>query len=122
MKESYNLNGTVTIGNSGLVWKRMTERDNLTDLQKSKEYSQTMKELANELETLRADLQNLMVHFGLRALKLYQTGTPEPLQSTQMCYLIKYELTNAIQDLSAPANIEEIIKRTKEEWNKLQQK
>ncbi len=100
----------------------MTERDNLTDIQKSKEYSQNMRELANELETLRTELQSLMVRFGLRALKLYQTGTPEPLQSPQMSYLIKYELTNAIQDLSAPANIEDIIKQTKEEWKKLQQK
>ena len=98
--------------------EKMTERDNLTDPQKSKEYSQNMKELACELETLRAELQNLMVRFGLRALKLYQTGTPEPLQSMQMSYLIKYELTNAIQDLSAPANIEEIVKQTKEEWSK----
>ena len=99
----------------------MTERDNLTDPQKSREYSQTMTELANELETLRAELQNLMVRFGLRALKLYQTGTPEKLQSTQMSYLIKYELTNAIQDLSAASNIEAVIKQTKEEWQKQQQ-
>jgi hypothetical protein len=99
----------------------MTERDNLTDLQKSKDYSQTMTELANELETLRGELQNLMVRFGLRALKLYQTGTTEKLQPSQMSYLIKYELTNAIQDLSAPSNIEAIIKQTKEEWQKPRQ-
>ena len=96
----------------------MTERDNLTDPKKSKEYSQTMTDLANELEELRTELQNLMVRFGLRALKLYQTGTPEPLLPSQMSYLIKYELTNAIQDLSAPSNIEAIIKQTKEEWQK----
>ena len=99
----------------------MTERDNLTDPQKSKDYSQTMTDLANELGTLRSELQNLMVRFGLRALKLYQTGTPEALQPQQMSYLIKYELTNAIQDLSAASNIEEIIKQTKEEWKKQQQ-
>ncbi|MCW4009661.1 MAG: hypothetical protein NWF05_03455 [Candidatus Bathyarchaeota archaeon] len=96
----------------------MTERDNLTDPQKSKEYSQTMTDLASELEVLRGELQSLMVRFGLRALKLYQTGTPEPLLPNQMSYLIKYELTNAIQDLSAPSNIEAIIKQTKEEWQK----
>jgi hypothetical protein len=96
----------------------MTERDNLTDPKKSKEYSQTMTDLANELEELRTELQNLMVRFGLRALKLYQTGTPEPLLPSQMSYLIKYELTNAIQDLSAQSNIEAIIKQTKEEWQK----
>ena len=100
----------------------MTERDNLTDPQKSKEYSQTMAELANELETLRTELQDLMVRFGLRALKLYQTGTPEPLQAMQMAYLIKYELTNAIQDLSAESNMQAIINQTKEVWKKLDQK
>jgi hypothetical protein len=39
----------------------------------------------------------------------------------QMSYLIKYELTNAIQDLNAPASMDEIIKLTKEEWKKLQE-
>jgi ABC-type Zn uptake system ZnuABC Zn-binding protein ZnuA len=96
----------------------MTERDNLTDPQKSKEYSQNMTALAKELETLRAELQNLMVRFGVRALKLYQTGTSEPLQSQQMSYLIKYELTNAIADLQDPKNMEGIINQTKEEWKK----
>jgi hypothetical protein len=100
----------------------MTERDNLTDPQKSKEYSQTMTELASELETLRVELQNLMIRMGLRALKLYQTGTSEPLQSQQMSYLIKYELTNAIADLQDPKNMEVVISQTKEEWKKLQQK
>jgi hypothetical protein len=98
----------------------MTERDNLTDPQKSKEYAQTMTDRANELETLRAELQNLMVRFGMRALKLYQTGTSEPLQSPQMSYLIKYELTNAIADLSEAKSIEAIINQTKEEWKKQQ--
>ena len=99
----------------------MTERDNLTDPKKSKEYSQTMTDRANELETLRAELQNLMVRFGLRALKLYQTGTNEPLQSQQMSYLIKYELTNAIADLQEAKTMEAIINQTKEEWKKQQQ-
>ena len=99
----------------------MTERDNLTDPQKSKEYSQNMTDLANELGTLRAELQSLMIRFGVRALKLYQTGTPEPLQSPQMSYLIKYELTNAIADLQDPKNMEGIIAQTKEEWKKLKE-
>ena len=81
-----------------------------------------MTELASELETLRVELQNLMIRMGLRALKLYQTGTSEPLQSQQMSYLIKYELTNAIADLQDPKNMEAIISQTKEEWKKLQQK
>ena len=97
----------------------MTERDNITDPQKSKAYSQNMTDRANELETLRAELQSLMVRFGLRALKLYQTGTPEPLAPQQMSYLIKYELTNAIADLQEPKTMEGIINQTKAEWKKL---
>ncbi len=81
-----------------------------------------MKGSYNELETLRNELQNLMVKFGLRALKLYQTGTNEPLQPQQMSYLIKYELTNAIADLSEAKNIEAIIQQTKVEWQKQQLK
>jgi hypothetical protein len=100
----------------------MTERDNLTDPQKSKAYAQSMTDSAKELETLRAELQSLMVKFGVRALKLYQTGTPEALQSQQMSYLIKYELTNAIADLQEPKTMEAIINQTKEEYNKQQQK
>jgi len=81
-----------------------------------------MKGSFNELETLRNELQDLMVKFGLRALKLYQTGTNEPLQSQQMSYLIKYELTNAIADLSEQKSLEAIINKTKAEWQKQHQK
>jgi len=100
----------------------MTEHDNTTDPTKSEKYSQTMKGSFTELETLRNELQNLMVKFGLRALKLYQTGTNEPLQSQQMSYLIKYELTNAIADLSEQKSLEAIINKTKAEWQKQHQK
>lgn len=100
----------------------MTERDNLSNPENSEKYAQTMKDSRSELEILRTELQNLMVKFGLRALKLYQTGTNESLQPMQMSYLIKYELTNAIQDLSAETSLEAIIKQTKEEWLKQQQK
>ncbi len=99
----------------------MTERDNLTDPKKSKEYAQTMTNSFNELESLRTELQNLLVKFGLRALKLYQTGTNVPLQSGQMSYLIKYELTNAIADLQEAKIQEAIINQTKEEWKKQQE-
>ena len=99
----------------------MTERDNLSDSKKSQEYAQTMKDSSQELETLRTDLQNLMIRFGLRALKLYQTGTSTPLQSMQLPYLIKYELTNVIQDLSSESNIKAIIEATKAEWKKQNQ-
>jgi hypothetical protein len=99
----------------------MTERDNLVDSKKSQEYAQTMKDSSEELETLRIELQNLMIRFGLRALKLYQTGTDTPLQPTQLPYLIKYELTNVVQDVSSESNIKAIIEATKTEWQKQNQ-
>ncbi len=99
----------------------MTERDNLTDPKISKEYAKTMTSSYNELETLRTELQNLMVKFGLRALKLYQTGTNVPLQPMQMAYLIKYELTNAIADVQEAKSMEAIINQTREEWKKQQE-
>ncbi|MCW4005746.1 MAG: hypothetical protein NWF04_04010 [Candidatus Bathyarchaeota archaeon] len=96
----------------------MTERDNLSDPKKSEAYSQTMATSHNELEVLRMELQNLMVKFGMRALRLYQTGTNVPLQPGQMSYLIKYELTNAIADLQEDKSIQAIIEATKAEWHK----
>jgi len=100
----------------------MTERDYGSDPEKTEKYAQTMKTSHSDLETLRMELRDLMVKFGLRALRLYQTGTPVPLQSVEISRLLKYELDNAIRDLSEESNIEAIIKQTKEEWQKQQQK
>jgi hypothetical protein len=85
-------------------------------------YSQTMKDSKSELTALQMELQSLMVKFGLRALHLYQTGTPVPLKPAEMTYLIKYELDNAVRDLAEPSNIDAIIKQTKLEWEKQQTK
>ena len=100
----------------------MTEKDYQGDPEKSEKYAQTMTKSRNELEDLREELNNLMVKFGLRALRLYQTGSNEPLKPGQMSYLIKYELTNAIADLSEEKNIEGIIELTKKAWAKKQEK
>ena len=59
-----------------------------------------------------------MVKFGLRALRLYQTGTRVPLKPSQMDYLVKYELKNVIEDLQEPANINDIVEQTKADWQK----
>jgi hypothetical protein len=88
----------------------------------SEVYNRKMTESKNELTELQIELQNLMVKFGLRALRLYQTGTNVPLKSTEISYLVKYELTSAIADLSAPIAIDAIIKQTKLEWEKAQGK
>ncbi len=100
----------------------MTEHDYGSDPEKTEKYAQTMKTSHSDLETLRTELRNLMVKFGLRALKLYQTGTPVPLKSTEISYLVKYELENAIHDLAEEKSIEAIIKQTKAEWEKQKSK
>ncbi|MEJ5327714.1 MAG: hypothetical protein WHU54_05640 [Candidatus Bathyarchaeia archaeon] len=85
------------------------------------DFNQLMKESRDELVNLRAQLQNLMVKFGLRALKTYQAARTEPLRPTEVNSLIKYELDNIIQDLSEPRNIEAIITQTTQEWTKQQE-
>jgi hypothetical protein len=81
-------------------------------------FDQMMKDSRNELEELKTQLQNLMVKFGLRALKTYQAARSEPLRPTEITSLIKYELESAIADLSEPKSKEAIIQQTKAEWEK----
>jgi hypothetical protein len=91
---------------------RMTEE--------KKDFDQVMSESKSELEALRAELNDLMVRFGLRSLRLYQTGKNEPLKRSEISSLVKYELDNAVADLAVPSNIEAIIKKTAAEWEKQQ--
>jgi hypothetical protein len=63
-------------------------------------------------------LQDLMVKFCLRALRVYQATRPEPLRPGEVSLLSKNELNNAIADLTAQANIDDIMKLVKEEWTK----
>ena len=87
----------------------------------SESFDKLMKESRNELVNLRTQLQSLMVKFGLRALKTYQAARNEPLRPIEVASLVKYELENAIADLSEPNSIDSIIKQTKLEWEKLQE-
>jgi hypothetical protein len=88
----------------------------------SENYARMMKESREELVNLKVELQNLMVKFGLRALKLYQTGRNEPLKPIELASLVKYELDNAIGDLAETESIDAIIKQTKNEWTKQHEK
>ena len=81
-------------------------------------FDQTMKQSKNELEELKTQLEQVMVKFGLRALRTYQAARNEPLRPTEVASLVKYELDSAIIDLSAPKSLESIIKQTKQEWEK----
>ena len=81
-------------------------------------FDQTMKESKNELEELKTQLQNLMVKFGMRALKTYQAARTEPLRPTEVKSLVKYEVDSAIIDLSDAKSIASIIEKATQEWEK----
>jgi len=84
----------------------------------SESFDQLMKESRDELVDLRIQLQSLMVKFGLRALKQYQAARHYPLRSNEIASLVKYEIENAIHDVSEQASKDEIIKQAKLEWEK----
>ena len=83
-------------------------------------FDKLMKDSKNELLDLQNQLQNLMVKFCLRALRVYQATRPEPLRPNEVSLLIRNELNNAIADLTAQANMDNITKLVKEEWAKQQ--
>jgi len=87
----------------------------------SENFDKKMQDAKDELQTLRAELQDLLVKFGMRALRLYQAARNEPLRPSEIGYLVKYEVTNAIADVSEPQSIDAIIKQAKLEWEKQQQ-
>ena len=96
----------------------MTEKKKMST---SESFDKLMKESRDELVNLRIQLQSLMVKFGLRALKTYQAARNEPLRPIEVASLVKYELENAIADLSEPNSIDSIIKQTRLAWEKLQE-
>jgi type II secretory pathway component PulK len=81
-------------------------------------FDQKMKESLNELSSLRMELQNLMVKFGLRALKTYQAARNYPLRANEIARLVKYEIDNAIIDVSEKESKEAIIKQARIDWEK----
>jgi hypothetical protein len=86
----------------------------------SKGFDKLMKNSKNELVDLQNQLQNLMVKFCMRALRVYQSTRPEPLRPNEVSLLIRNELNNAIADLTAQTNLDNITKLVKEEWAKQQ--
>ncbi len=86
----------------------------------SKGFSQQMKESKDELGDLRKELNNIMVKFCLRALRVYQSTRPEPLRPNEISLLIRNELNFSLADLSAQPNLDSITKLVKEEWTKEQ--
>jgi hypothetical protein len=87
--------------------------------EEKKSFDKAMSESKNELEALRAALNDLMVRFGLRTLRTYQTARKEPLKRGEIGSLVKYEMDNVMADLSQPGNIA-IINKTAVEWERQQ--
>ncbi|MCW4053486.1 MAG: hypothetical protein NWE84_01015 [Candidatus Bathyarchaeota archaeon] len=81
-------------------------------------FDQLMKESHAELLNLRIELQNLLVKFGLRALKTYQAARNYPLRPNEIASLVKYEIENAIHDVSEQESKDAIIKQVRLEWEK----
>lgn len=81
-------------------------------------FDQKMKESQEELTDLRLQLQNLLVKFGLRAVKTFQVARTEPLSAREIERLVKYELDNVILDLSAKNALDPIVKQARIEWEK----
>ena len=77
-----------------------------------------MKKSKNELTDLQNELNNVMVKFCLRALRVYQATRPEPLRPDEIALLVRNELNNVIADLTAQPNLDNITKLVKEEWAK----
>lgn len=84
----------------------------------SANFAQKMKDSKNELTDLQKHLNELMVQFAMRALRVYQATRPEPLRQGEIAMLIRNELNNAISDLTAQPNIDAITKMAKDEWAK----
>lgn len=86
----------------------------------SSTYSQRMKDGKNELTDLQKHLNEVIVHFVLRALRIYQSTRPEPLRPGEIALLVKNEINNVLADLSAQPNVDAISTLAKEEWQKQQ--
>jgi len=114
-KEKAKMGPGQDMGQFKMVIEDMTEDNRMPG---ANEFNKLMKESKDQLGSLRNELQNLMIRFGMRSLTLYQAARKEPLRLNEMNSIIKYELTSAIKDFSEPANIEDVINKTKTKWEK----
>lgn len=87
----------------------------------SSAYTKKMAEAKDELSVLQEELNNVIVRFVLRTLRVYQSTRPEPLRPGEIALLVKNELNNVVADLTAQPNLEALATMAKEEWAKQQQ-
>lgn len=65
-----------------------------------------MEKSRKELKKLRKKLFNLMVDFGLRALKTYQTVESEPLNPARINKILAREMKTVIGEFSDPSFVD----------------
>jgi hypothetical protein len=81
-------------------------------------YSKKMTEAKDELTVLQEELNNVIVRFVLRALRVYQSTRPEPLRVNEVALLVRNEIKNVLQDLTDQTNTDNLAKLAKEAWAK----
>jgi hypothetical protein len=74
-------------------------------------YSKKMTQSKDELTVLQEELNNVIVRFVLRALRIYQSTRPEPLRVNEIALLVRNEITDQ-------TNADAIAKLAKEAWAK----
>jgi hypothetical protein len=84
----------------------------------SNAYSKKMTESKDELTILQEELNNLIVRFVLRALRIYQSTRPELLRVNEIALLVRNEIKNVLTDLTDQTNTDNIAKLAKEAWAK----
>lgn len=70
-----------------------------------------MKDSKKEFQDLHYRLINLLVDFGLRALKTFQAGQKEPLNPLQVNQTVTHEIEAVIETLSEPKWADLIIRK-----------
>ena len=79
-------------------------------------YSKKMVESKDELSTLQQELNDVIIRFVLRALRVYQSTRPEPLRINEVALLVRNEIKNVLTDLNDQANTDNLAKLAKEAW------
>ena len=81
-------------------------------------YSKKMTESKDELSTLQQELNDVIIRFVLRALRIYQSTRPEPLRINEIALLVRNEIKNVLTDLNDQVNTDNLAKLAKEAWAK----
>jgi hypothetical protein len=79
-------------------------------------YSKKMSEAKDELTLLQEELNDVIVKFVLRSLRIYQSTRPEPLRVNEVALLVRNEIKNVLQDLTDQSNVDNLGKLAKEAW------